>query len=48
VAVALAHANFPNDKLVVPAVLLYLLVCLAVTAVYTQVGRRLARPAAGG
>lgn len=48
VAVALAHANFPNDKLVVPAVLLYLLVCLVVTTVYTQVSRRLARPAAGG
>jgi BASS family bile acid:Na+ symporter len=34
VAVALAHANFPDDRLVVPAVLLYLVICVVVTTLY--------------
>jgi BASS family bile acid:Na+ symporter len=40
VAVALAHANFPDDKLVMPAVLLYLIVCAVVTIPYVQWSRR--------
>lgn len=49
VAVALAHANFPDDKLVMPAVLLYLVVCAIVTIPYVQWSRRRTRePAATG
>lgn len=40
VAVALAHANFPDDQLVMPAVLLYLIVCAVVTIPYVQWSRR--------
>jgi bile acid:Na+ symporter, BASS family len=40
VAVALAHANFPDDRLVVPAVLLYLIVCMVVTTPYLLWSRR--------
>jgi BASS family bile acid:Na+ symporter len=40
VAVALAHANFPDDKLVLPAVLLYLVVCTLVSIPYVQWTRR--------
>jgi BASS family bile acid:Na+ symporter len=49
VAVALARANFPDDKLVMPAVLLYLVVCAIVTIPYVQWSRRRTRqPAASG
>ena len=49
VAVALARANFPDDKLVMPAVLLYLVVCAIVTIPYVQWSRRGTRqPAATG
>jgi len=48
-AVALARANFPDDKLVMPAVLLYLVVCAIVTIPYVQWSRRRTRqPAATG
>jgi len=40
VAIALAHANFPDDKLVLPAVLLYLVVCTLVSIPYVQWARR--------
>ncbi len=36
VAIALAHANFPDDKLVLPAVLLYLVVGTLVAVPYVQ------------
>jgi BASS family bile acid:Na+ symporter len=40
VAIALAHANFPDEKLVLPAVLLYLLVGTLVAAPYVQWTKR--------
>lgn len=40
VAVALAHANFPDNKLVMPAVLFYLVVCAIVTVPYVRWSRR--------
>ena len=43
VAVALALANFPEDKLVVPAVLLYLVVCAIATIPYVRWSRRRTR-----
>jgi BASS family bile acid:Na+ symporter len=47
VAVALAHANFPDDRLVVPAVLLYLIICAIVTIPYGRwMERRAGDPAA--
>ena len=43
VAVALALANFPDDKLVIPAVLLYLVVCAIATIPYVRWSRRRTR-----
>lgn len=43
VAVALALANFPDDKLVIPAVLLYLVVCAIATIPYVRWSRRRSR-----
>ena len=43
VAVALALANFPDDKLVIPAVLLYLVVCAVATIPYVRWSRRRTR-----
>src|SRR5262249_12855021 len=40
VAIALAHANFPDDKLVQPAVMLYLLVGTIVALPYVQWSKR--------
>lgn len=34
VALAIAHANFPNQRLAMPAVLLYLMVCGVLSAIY--------------
>ncbi len=36
VALAIAHANFPNQRLAMPAVLLYLMVCGVLSAIYLQ------------
>lgn len=40
VAIAIAHVNFPDDKLVLPAVLIYLIVCTLVSIPYVQWMRR--------
>jgi BASS family bile acid:Na+ symporter len=40
IALAIAHANFPDDKYVLPAVLLYLLIAALVAAPYLQWIRR--------
>src|SRR5262249_23015943 len=40
VGIPLAHAHLPNDKLVLPAVLLYLVVCTLVSIPYVQWVRR--------
>ncbi|HWE18235.1 MAG TPA: hypothetical protein VG758_13805 [Hyphomicrobiaceae bacterium] len=40
IALAIAHANFPDDKYVLPAVLLYLVIAALVAAPYLQwIGR---------
>jgi BASS family bile acid:Na+ symporter len=36
VALAIAHANFPNQRLAMPAVLLYLMVCGVLSAIYLK------------
>jgi BASS family bile acid:Na+ symporter len=47
VAIALAHANFPDDKLIMPAVLLYLVVGTLVALPYVQWTKRSGIAAAG-
>jgi bile acid:Na+ symporter, BASS family len=44
IAVAIAHTNFPQQKLAVPAIVLYLIVSAVVTGVATITGRRTTMP----
>jgi bile acid:Na+ symporter, BASS family len=48
VALGIAHANFPNQKLAAPAVVLYLLVSGVVSAVYLKWAKRYELVTPGG
>jgi hypothetical protein len=47
VAIAILHANFPGETLAAPAVILYLLICLLVTAAFAGRPKRIGTGAAG-